>query len=80
MAKNVGFAPAARGRPAQEVTGTTKHFVDMVDLTRFAEAYPHVSGLPHRIGILEATLDAIASRPGAVFAQGTEIPDWWEAK
>jgi len=25
-------------------------------------------------------LDAIASRPGAVFAPGGEILDWWESK
>jgi allantoinase len=42
--------------------------------------HPYISGVPHRIGVLEATLDAIASRPGAVFAQGAEILDWWEEK
>ncbi|HZH45389.1 MAG TPA: hypothetical protein VEY31_02025 [Roseococcus sp.] len=41
--------------------------------------HPYISGVPHRIGVLEATLDAIASRPGAVFAQGREILEWWEA-
>lgn len=41
--------------------------------------HPYISGVPHRIGVLEATLDAIASRPGAVFAQGHEILRWWEA-
>lgn len=41
--------------------------------------HPYISGVPHRIGVLEATLDAIASRPGAVFAQGREILRWWEA-
>lgn len=40
--------------------------------------HPYISGVPHRIGVLEATLDAIASRPGAVFAQGREIMQWWE--
>lgn len=40
--------------------------------------HPYISGVPHRIGVLEATLDAIASRPGAVFAQGREILAWWE--
>ena len=42
--------------------------------------HPYISGVPHRIGVLETTLDAIASRPGAVFAQGGEILDWWESK
>jgi len=28
----------------------------------------------------ESTLDAIASRPGAVFAPRGEILDWWESK
>jgi allantoinase len=41
--------------------------------------HPYISGVPHRIGVLEATLDAIASRPGAVFAQGRDILEWWEA-
>ena len=41
--------------------------------------HPYISGVPHRINVLEATLDAIASRPGAVFAQGREILQWWEA-
>ena len=41
--------------------------------------HPYISGVPHRIGVLEATLDAIASRPGAVFAQGRDILAWWEA-
>ncbi|WP_424813807.1 polysaccharide deacetylase family protein [Roseococcus sp. YIM B11640] len=40
--------------------------------------HPYISGVPHRIGVLEATLRAIASRPGAVFAQGREILEWWE--
>ena len=40
--------------------------------------HPYISGVPHRIGVLEAVLDAIASRPGAVFAQGREILQWWE--
>lgn len=41
--------------------------------------HPYISGVPHRIGVLEATLDAIASRPGAVFAQGCEILEWWDS-
>ncbi|MFL1461236.1 polysaccharide deacetylase family protein [Roseococcus sp. DSY-14] len=40
--------------------------------------HPYISGVPHRIGVLERTLDSIARRPGAVFAQGREILEWWE--
>jgi len=37
-------------------------------------------GVPHLIRAPESMLDAIASRPGAVFAPGGEILDWWESK
>lgn len=40
--------------------------------------HPYLSGVPHRIAGLEATLDALAARPGISFAQGQEILRWWE--
>lgn len=40
--------------------------------------HPYISGVPHRIGVLERTLEMIAARPGVVFAQGRAILKWWE--
>jgi len=41
--------------------------------------HPYITGVPHRIGVLERTLDAMAARPGVAFLQGREILDWWLA-
>ncbi len=39
--------------------------------------HPYITGVPHRIGLLERLLDAILTRSDAVFMQGTEILDWY---
>ncbi len=41
--------------------------------------HPYITGVPHRIGLLERLLDAILARDEAVFLQGAEILDWYRA-
>jgi NitT/TauT family transport system ATP-binding protein len=51
--RNIGFGPAARGRPTAEVRDTVDRFMDLVGLRRFAEAYPHQlsGGMKQRVAI-----------------------------
>jgi NitT/TauT family transport system ATP-binding protein len=50
---NIGFGPTSRGLPKAAVTEATDRFLDMVGLTRFADAYPHQlsGGMRQRVAI-----------------------------
>jgi peptidoglycan/xylan/chitin deacetylase (PgdA/CDA1 family) len=41
--------------------------------------HPYITGVPHRIGMLEQLLDALAAREGVIFMQGDEIADWYRS-
>jgi NitT/TauT family transport system ATP-binding protein len=51
--ENIAFGPIERGLPKQEITGKVEQFIELVGLTRFADAYPHQlsGGMKQRVAI-----------------------------
>jgi peptidoglycan/xylan/chitin deacetylase (PgdA/CDA1 family) len=40
--------------------------------------HPHLIGVPHRFGSLEAMLDLLIGTPGVCFMRGSQITDWFK--
>ena len=51
--RNIAFGPISRRRSKQEVERTVEHFIRLIGLQRFADAYPHQlsGGMKQRVAI-----------------------------
>ncbi len=41
--------------------------------------HPYITGVPHRIGMLEAMLDQLVAMEGVAWMQGDEIAAWYRS-
>src|SRR5690606_25812093 len=54
--KNVEFGLEVKGVPREERRDRARHYIDLVGLSKFADAYPHQlsGGMQQRVGIARA--------------------------
>jgi NitT/TauT family transport system ATP-binding protein len=54
--KNIAHGPRALGKPAAEATAIADRLIEMIGLTKFADAYPHTlsGGMQQRVAIARA--------------------------